>query len=71
MKDEFALKYVWTFSSPDLKPCSYWIWNEVEELSNDCPHNNIKFIKKNISSEFQQTIQLKPATRSDAYSGGH
>ena len=35
-------------SSPDLNPCDYWLWGDVEKVSNAQPHSSVVSLKTSI-----------------------
>lgn len=49
----FVPSNVWPSSSPDLNPCDYWLWGDVEKVSNSQPHNTVASLKTSIKRAFR------------------
>ena len=41
----FVLKDVWPSSFSDLNPCNYWLWSEIEKVSDNDAHTSIGSLK--------------------------
>ena len=44
----FVPSTIWPSSLPDLNPCDYWLWGNVEKVSNAQPHSGVVFLKTSI-----------------------
>ena len=49
----FVPSNIWPSSSPDLNPCEYWLWGDVEKVSNFRPHNSVTSLKTSIRRAFR------------------
>ena len=48
----FVPSNIWPSSSPDLNRCDYWLWGDVEKVSNSQPHNSVASLKTSIRQAF-------------------
>ena len=44
----FVPPTIWPSSLPDLNPCDYWLWGNVEKVSNAQPHSSVVSLKTSI-----------------------
>ena len=61
----FVRKDVWPSSLPDLNPCDYCLWSEVEKMSNNKPHNTVSQIFSEHSDHFAGSMSSMPVALSE------
>ena len=58
----FVPSTIWPSSSPDLNPCDYWLWGNVEKVSNAQPHSSVVSLKTSIRRAIK-TIKKESAIK--------